>query len=369
MSIGDMSYLGPVGCPIVNILLDLCLIVSEFNITLFTIERFIAICHPLKAQRLSSKSRTFKLIAFIWVLGAAFCAPLLYFYVEWRTICIVWTGMNETESLPPSTSNCWRGYENTAQAAVYTMTPVVIFITVFITITVLDILTAVGLRKSAKMCTANFAPAVLKLRHKRERSVVVMLVVTATVYFLCLFPYHLELIFTFYNYLQEDYDKWIITGDVWGEFVRWLPMVNSTINPIVYGLIGKQYRQAFKRALCFCGQDRRTRFFSENRRDTFSTSIRSSRRSRAESQNRAEDVQMVPIDSAEVRETRTKENVSSGSDIQIKIQETESGVNNNTKITSGQDSVTFVINALEVGQIKSKNTGDGFLRELDNIYF
>lgn len=46
---------------------------SVLTITAFTVERYVAICHPIKAQTLSNLSRAIKIIIIIWV-GACFCA-------------------------------------------------------------------------------------------------------------------------------------------------------------------------------------------------------------------------------------------------------------------------------------------------------
>lgn len=48
---------------------------SVLTITAFTIERYIAICHPIKSQTLSNLSRAVKIIMCIWVVAAAFAVP------------------------------------------------------------------------------------------------------------------------------------------------------------------------------------------------------------------------------------------------------------------------------------------------------
>ena len=51
---------------------------SVLTITAFTIERYVAICHPLKAHTMSKLSRAVKLIIAIWVLGVICALPLAY---------------------------------------------------------------------------------------------------------------------------------------------------------------------------------------------------------------------------------------------------------------------------------------------------
>lgn len=49
---------------------------SILTITCFTVERYIAICHPIKAHTMSKLSRAVKLICGVWVLGAICAIPL-----------------------------------------------------------------------------------------------------------------------------------------------------------------------------------------------------------------------------------------------------------------------------------------------------
>jgi len=48
---------------------------SILTITAFTVERYVAICHPIKAQTLSNLSRATKTVFFIWVISCSFALP------------------------------------------------------------------------------------------------------------------------------------------------------------------------------------------------------------------------------------------------------------------------------------------------------
>jgi hypothetical protein len=51
---------------------------SVLTITAFTIERYVAICHPLKAHTMSKLSRAVKLIIIIWILGVVCALPIAF---------------------------------------------------------------------------------------------------------------------------------------------------------------------------------------------------------------------------------------------------------------------------------------------------
>src|SRR6218665_542601 len=51
---------------------------SVLTITAFTVERYLAICHPLRAHTMSKLSRAVKFIVAIWILGFLCAAPIAY---------------------------------------------------------------------------------------------------------------------------------------------------------------------------------------------------------------------------------------------------------------------------------------------------
>jgi len=48
---------------------------SNSTITAFTIERYVAICHQIKPQKLSNLSRAMKTVLTIWILACTFALP------------------------------------------------------------------------------------------------------------------------------------------------------------------------------------------------------------------------------------------------------------------------------------------------------
>lgn len=50
---------------------------SILTITAFTVERYVAICHPMRAQTMSSLSRAFKVIVSVWILASLSAIPVV----------------------------------------------------------------------------------------------------------------------------------------------------------------------------------------------------------------------------------------------------------------------------------------------------
>jgi thyrotropin-releasing hormone receptor len=73
----DQFVLGPIGCALMVFTQYLGINVSSLSITAFTIERYIAICHPMKAQTRCTVKRAKRIIVALWVFGLSYCAPWL----------------------------------------------------------------------------------------------------------------------------------------------------------------------------------------------------------------------------------------------------------------------------------------------------
>lgn len=70
----------PWGRPLCSILVFLQYLgvdASSLSITAFTVERYFAICHPMKAQKMCTVKRAKRIIVGIWVFTIMYCAPWL----------------------------------------------------------------------------------------------------------------------------------------------------------------------------------------------------------------------------------------------------------------------------------------------------
>lgn len=70
---------GYTGCLCITYLQYLGINVSSCSITAFTIERYIAICHSMKAQFICTVSRAKRIIAAVWVFTSLYC--IMWFFL------------------------------------------------------------------------------------------------------------------------------------------------------------------------------------------------------------------------------------------------------------------------------------------------
>ncbi|XP_055340683.1 thyrotropin-releasing hormone receptor-like isoform X2 [Paramacrobiotus metropolitanus] len=74
---GKQWILGQAGCSILVFMSFLSINAGALSILAFTVERYIAICHPVKAHIICTMSRARKIIIAIWVTLILYCCPWL----------------------------------------------------------------------------------------------------------------------------------------------------------------------------------------------------------------------------------------------------------------------------------------------------
>ncbi|OTF71042.1 thyrotropin-releasing hormone receptor-like protein [Euroglyphus maynei] len=76
--LGDRWIWGPFGCALFIFLQYLGINASSLSIAAFTVERYIAICHPMLAHKLCTVRRAKRIIMYVWMFATAYCAPWLF---------------------------------------------------------------------------------------------------------------------------------------------------------------------------------------------------------------------------------------------------------------------------------------------------
>lgn len=76
--LGDVWIWGRVGCALFIFLQFLGINASSLSIAAFTVERYIAICHPMLAHKLCTVRRAKRIILYVWLFATAYCGPWLF---------------------------------------------------------------------------------------------------------------------------------------------------------------------------------------------------------------------------------------------------------------------------------------------------
>ncbi|CAG2180424.1 unnamed protein product, partial [Oppiella nova] len=99
--LGDKWIWGSVGCALFIFFQYFGINASSLSITAFTVERYIAICHPMKAQKICTVHRAKRIIMGVWMFAFLYCGPWLFLT---KTQKIYYKGHEDVETCIFSTS-------------------------------------------------------------------------------------------------------------------------------------------------------------------------------------------------------------------------------------------------------------------------
>ncbi|XP_040185308.1 thyrotropin-releasing hormone receptor-like [Rana temporaria] len=247
---------GHAGCLGITYFQYLGINASSCSITAFTVERYIAICHPMKAQTVCTVSRAKRIIAIVWVFTCIYC--MMWFF-------LVDIQVNKTQQV-----QCGYKVSRNLYLPIYLTDFTIFYVIPLFVATILygligrilflspipshpDSTMERWKEKSSKEKNAAEADGNKMNNRSRPRGalssrkqVTKMLAVVVILFALLWMPYRTLVLVN--SFMENPYlDPWFLL------FCRICVYANSAINPVIYNLMSQKFRTAFKR-LCKCGQ-------------------------------------------------------------------------------------------------------------------
>ncbi|XP_037028776.1 pyrokinin-1 receptor-like [Bradysia coprophila] len=214
---------------------------TVLTITAFTVERYVAICHPFLSHTMSKLSRAVRLILLVWVISIGFAIPqaLQFGVVEHGGIeqCVV---------------------KNVIIEHLFELSTFLFFVAPMSLITILYVLIGFKLRSSSLMPRTNGVtiqrrPNVSSFRQQNTqgtRRVLKMLVAVVVAFFLCWAPFHAQRLVAIYGNLEDHMEIYNVMTYISGIMYY----VSTCINPLLYNIMSNKFRDAFKETLAKCCQ-------------------------------------------------------------------------------------------------------------------
>lgn len=242
---------GYAGCLCITYLQYLGINASSCSITAFTIERYIAICHPIKAQFICTVSRAKKIIAFVWAFTSVYCV-MWFFLLHIKQI----PHLDGTEVV------CDYKVSRSHYLPIYFLDFTIFYVIPLFLATVLYGLIARILFLNpipntpqdmannsihkGRSNTLKTAGGRGKGAQSSRKQVTQMLAVVVILFALLWMPYRTLVVVN--SFMSAPYlNTWFLL------FCRLSIYLNSAINPVIYNLMSQKFRAAFKK-LCKCKQ-------------------------------------------------------------------------------------------------------------------
>ncbi|GJQ84305.1 hypothetical protein Trydic_g5243 [Trypoxylus dichotomus] len=246
-------------CVIRGLFSETCANATVLTITAFTVERYVAICHPFLSQTLAKLSRIIKLILIIWIVSICFAIPQALQLEIVRSV----DGVPESDTCMAINAVIEHSFE---------LSTFMFFVAPMTLITVLYVMIGIRLRKSTTMLRKEGAESNRHLgtkemcpnrnvsgRHQGNQSsrrVLKMLVAVVVAFFICWAPFHAQRLIATYVKAPADGNTndsiplkiYEISTYISGI----LYYVSTTINPLLYNIMSNKFREAFKETFARC---------------------------------------------------------------------------------------------------------------------
>ncbi|KAL3869066.1 hypothetical protein ACJMK2_041793 [Sinanodonta woodiana] len=266
-TIAESWFLGLTMCKLVQYLQHVSVFVSVLTLAAISVERYMAICHPLTFKGTKFKTRLALII--IWIISLSAAVPELHIMVLLHDDVIPASLNPLLSSCIPGDANMELQYQITITVAFY-LFPLSVSAFAYIKI-------ARCLWSSGEMVNLNMRgnSAINQLRARQRTAK--MLIVVVIVFCLCYLPVYSLNIFRYMGLMRQIQNDDILV--VLTLTAHWLCYFNSAINPVIYNFMSGKFRSQFKAACSKCFRARQPGSREENLCDDFLAHKRSTYKS------------------------------------------------------------------------------------------
>ncbi|XP_076760173.1 neuropeptides capa receptor [Xylocopa sonorina] len=218
--------------------------VSVLTIVAFSMERYLAICHPLRVYTISGLKRPIRFILSAWLVALVCAIPFA-----------IYTKINLVE-YPPDSGNysadsaiCAMLLPYMPDFPLYELSCIIFFLIPMMVILVVYIRMGLKIRNSTKLSSVVQGAIHGDTRQIQSRqSVIRMLSAVVILFFICWAPFHAQRLLYVYGQESDYYPDlnaclYILSGCLY--------YFSTTVNPILYNLMSMKFRNAFKQTI-FC---------------------------------------------------------------------------------------------------------------------
>ncbi|XP_040911459.1 neuromedin-U receptor 1-like [Toxotes jaculatrix] len=243
--------LGEGGCYFKTFLFETVCFASILNVTALSVERYVAVVHPLKVKHMTTRAHVKRVIFLLWVLSMLCAVPN--------------TSLHGIMVLPPKfgrpfpqSAICHVVKPTWMYNLIILISTVVFFLLPMLIISVLYLLIGLRLHREGIMTMVDtrcsFGPESLSRSHeqklsKRNVQVTKMLCVLVVVFGLCWAPFHVDRLM--WSYIDTSSEQHLMIFEHVHVVSGVCFYLSSAINPILYNLMSTRFREMFGHVMCY----------------------------------------------------------------------------------------------------------------------
>lgn len=234
---------GSTFCKFRSLVTEACSYASVLTIVAFSVERYIAICHPLYSYVMANLKRVIYEIALIWLLSFGSASPVTYYrYVQF----IRYPPPDGNEM--PDSGICTMQTEITglyeASTLLFFIIPLLILIIMYARIA-LQLNNRVERRQNGRFGKISIDANTKQV--KSRNNIVRMLIAIVITFFISWSPFHAQRLVFVYG---KQWPEYVIINEILFTFGGFFYYLSCAINPIIYNIMSHRYRIAFRQTFC-----------------------------------------------------------------------------------------------------------------------
>ncbi|XP_033627301.1 kappa-type opioid receptor-like [Asterias rubens] len=232
-------FMGSAGCGCFITVTNTGYFASIALVTSMSFERYLALCHPMKHLKIRGRGLTLTSLAICWLVGFAFAAVTVLSSATLYTDCLQWPDEDEYLGFPLIRSYCgpvqpWVPYYTLPLVNLPWLIAMVANIYMYARI-------VITLNKRGSVSRMIQDPKAVQVRNQVAK----MLIVNGVVFFICQTPYRVISLTAWVSLLAQIQDPLSTALGNAGVWISSLPqLMNTFINPLIYGMMSGQYRTA-----------------------------------------------------------------------------------------------------------------------------
>nr|XP_046247876.1 neuromedin-U receptor 1 [Scatophagus argus] len=249
--------LGKGSCYFKTFLFETVCLASILNVTALSVERYIAVVHPLRAKYVVTRTHAKRVILTVWGVSILCALPNTSLHgIDVLHLCSTGPAGNISMAIPDS-ALCTLVKPRWMYNLTIQVTTLLFFILPMLTISALYMLIGLQLKRE-KMHQAleakssfgqdSFCNIRSQQQKARRRQVTKMLFVLVVVFAICWAPFHTDrLMWSFISHWTDSHlEIFQYVHIISGVFFY----LSSAVNPILYNLMSTRFREMFKEVMC-----------------------------------------------------------------------------------------------------------------------